>query len=157
MRTQARALIATVVFVVAIAAVIAVAGSGPEGSAKSTPRNAPSTSPSNSGRPPATCLSADEPGVITCSEAIDAAWEQEGSPGIPESVDAILTTVQLANESTERKVWVVTFRYVPFDPSAGGCLMGDYAVYVDAETALFISAGTSGPSRGPCPTATPNP
>lgn len=102
---------------------------------------------------PTTCTSPDDPDVISCEQAVDVAWHEHGSPGIPVSVDAHLESIEQQDTIASVKVWVVTFRGVTLllEGPAGGCRLGDLAVYVGAIDASMLGTVGTPTDASPCP------
>ncbi len=100
-----------------------------------------------------TCLSEDEPGLITCEEALQRAAEEEGRPG--HEVHAELSWLSPRPGAERKRVWIVTYedvRELGFGPSGGTpeCVIDDWRVVIDARTGAFLVAGNAGAGR-PCP------
>jgi hypothetical protein len=106
---------------------------------------------------PGPCLSEDEPGLITCQEALQRADEEEGRSGAS-GIEARLDWYSARPGEARVRVWVVTYQGVQLIPlgrpgSAPACIVDDWDVVIDATTGDFLVAGNAGRPQ-PCPSAT---
>lgn len=105
----------------------------------------------------AICESHNDPGLITCEEAVRRAVEEEGSAGV-QPTGARLSWYAVNPESEERQVWIVNLgmRQVPVLGPPGNhptCFIDDWEAVIDAVTGEFLVAGNAGASR-PCDAST---
>jgi hypothetical protein len=119
----------------------------------------PSAAPSATASPsptafglPVDCLDPDPPGLISCQQAVSVALDRSGSPSVPDSIDARLSTYQPPDGGDSVTVWVVSFHGVKIylDTVEGGCIVGDWDVYIDAVAGSYLFA-THTPPASPCP------
>ena len=99
----------------------------------------------------ARCLSANEPGLITCRAAIQAARNSGDAPKVAGTVAARLGSAKVGDNSSVR-AWVLTYSGVPTLPGPGApCELRNWIVRVDARSGKASFDGEpSGPSS-PCP------
>ncbi len=107
------------------------------------------------------CLSPDEPGLLTCREALQRADQEDGTQS--SVVEAKLGWYAPSRGGEGLRIWLVTYKDVqllgsgpPGDGHESNCIIDDWEVAIDARTGEFLVAGNSGEGR-PCPSQGGNP
>lgn len=120
-------------------------------SAATRPQRTMASTPTAFGLP-VECLDPGQPGLISCEQALSVALKSNASPSVPESTEVRLSTYQPQEGGGPLPVWVVSFHGVPIrlDTAEGGCIVGDWNVYVAARTGSYMFAGHKPPAT-PCP------
>jgi hypothetical protein len=106
----------------------------------------------------ATCRSPDEPGLISCEEALQRAQEEGGPPGQypPGGIVARLDWYRAHPKDPRVRVWAITYQHavhpIHGPPGRPGpdCGVGDWDVTIDARTGEFLVEGGSALAT-PCP------
>ncbi len=102
------------------------------------------------------CLSPDEPGLISCEQALSAAEARTPQYDVLEA-QTRLTTSRVHPGSPQVRVWDVTYPDVEvrLHGPNGGCVVADWSALIDATTGRNIISGASGSTQPPC--ASPSP
>ncbi len=104
------------------------------------------------------CASADEPGLISCREAIERAAYEAGSAGHwnADDAEARLDWYRSGRGAPRVRIWDITYHEAdpltfsgPFHPRPRppACFEGDWGVAIDATTGEYLVEGTSGHQR----------
>jgi hypothetical protein len=104
------------------------------------------------------CRSQDEPGLITCRQAIDRALEESGSPDdfYATEADAALDSFAIHPGEDPTRIWAITYHeaitpvFGPPGREGPRCGVGDWRINIHARTGKYISEGGSAMAT-PCP------